>query len=161
MLYFENDFQIEGGKMSKKNEYKTKQSEIVLEFLREKTGEHLTVNDIYEHLQKQGLSIGLTTVYRQLEKLVSQGVVKKYILDLNTPACFEYIPSDCAKSHEPCFHLKCKICDKLIHLKCEELSEMEDHLMKEHKFMLDSQRTVLYGVCENCRKKLGEKNEKK
>ena len=50
-----------------------------------------------------------------------------------------------------CFHCKCEKCGKLIHLHCEELQEIQSHLLGEHGFQLDPRRTVLYGLCEGCR----------
>ena len=40
----------------------------------------------------------------------------------------------------------------LIHLDCRELQEIREHLLEEHGFAWDAGRTVLYGICGNCRK---------
>ena len=59
--------------------YKTKQSEIVLEYLKENSDSHLTANEIAMALS--GKNVGKTTVYRHLEKLCRDGAVRKYILE--------------------------------------------------------------------------------
>lgn len=133
-----------------KGQYKTKHREELLEYLKTVPGKHVTVNDICFYLKKEGKDIGTTTVYRQLEKLVDEGVVNKYLLDANTPACFEYIDAGKHCHEHKCFHCKCIKCGKLIHLHCDELEAIGSHIFEEHSFKVDTQRTVLYGVCEEC-----------
>ncbi len=136
--------------MDSRSKYKTKQREILLEYLRSVSGDHITAGDVCTYFKEHGVSIGQSTVYRQLESLVDEGVINKYIIDTNSPACFEYIDFEnhCVKGI--CFHCKCEKCGKLIHLKCEELSGIADHLYGEHNFKLDTRRTVLYGLCDQC-----------
>lgn len=142
--------------MNSRSKYNTRQRGILIEYLRSVSGEHVTAADVCSYFSEQGASIGQSTVYRQLENLVDEGVVNKYIIDANSPACFEYNGHDGQGDHmrgEVCFHCKCEKCGTLIHLKCEELSGIGDHLYEEHHFRLDPKRTVFYGVCENCIKK--------
>ena len=134
-----------------RSKYKTKQREIVLEYLKALSGEHITAGDVCEYCKAQGSSIGQSTVYRQLESLVDEGVVSKQIIDKNSPACFEYIGSESHIHSESCFHCKCEKCGKLIHMHCDELEEMEKHILKDHAFKIDHRRTVFYGVCEDCK----------
>ena len=136
--------------MNTKVKYKTKQGQDIKEYLETIKGVHFTVNDVCEHFKNNGTPIGTTTVYRQLERMTGEGSVQKYIIDTNSPACFEYIGEDVHKDKERCFHCKCEKCGKLIHLHCEELAEIEEHLRKHHSFLLDPLRTVFYGICESC-----------
>lgn len=136
--------------MNSRSKYKTKQREILVEYLKAVAGEHITASDVCSYFRKQGANIGQSTVYRQLENLVDEGVINKYIIDANSPACFEYTGHDVHQDGAVCFHCKCEKCGRLIHLKCEELSGIGDHLYDDHHFKLDPRRTVFYGVCENC-----------
>ncbi|MCR4842231.1 MAG: transcriptional repressor [Eubacterium sp.] len=136
--------------MNQRSKYKTKQREILLDYLVTVPGEHITAGDVCEYFRRQGAPIGQSTIYRQLEKLVDEGVVNKYVIDSHSPACFEYIGEECHHGHEVCFHCKCERCGKLIHLHCEELEEFGVHLCKEHNFRMDPVRTVIYGVCAEC-----------
>ena len=135
-----------------KGRYKTRQREDLLEYLQTVPGEHVTVNDICRHFSASGKSIGTTTVYRQLEKMVDEGLIKKYVLDANSPACFEYIDPQANCHESSCFHLKCTKCGKLFHLHCTELISTEQHMLENHRFLLDTKRTVFYGLCEKCQK---------
>lgn len=136
--------------MAERIQYKTKHKEELLAFLKEREGEHIVVADIYNYFTEQGNTIGTATIYRQLEHLVDEGLVNKYVLDANTPACFEYINRD-ANCHQSCIHCKCVSCGKLIHLKCSGFLEIGEHIKEHHDFELDLQRTVIYGVCGNCK----------
>ncbi|MGN0350629.1 MAG: Fur family transcriptional regulator [Roseburia sp.] len=149
---FENGFQIEVDTMVEKAKYNTKQREKLLNYMRAVPGKHITVAEVCEYFTEQGEAIGKTTVYRHLEKMVSAGIVKKYILDANSPACFEYIGEEQSACEMSCFHCKCTVCGKLIHLHCDELRNTGEHILNHHGFEIDARRTVFYGVCESCRK---------
>ena len=136
--------------MTMKPKYKTKQREEVLTYLKTVPGQHVTVADIVRYMRDKGSSVGTTTVYRQIERLVDEGVVMKYIVDANSPACFVYTPENLVAVGEPCFHCKCESCGKLIHLHCEEIAMIQGHLRAEHGFVLDPKRTVFYGTCDAC-----------
>ena len=130
--------------------YKTKQQELLLSCFKAMQGRHFTAEDVAAYFQKQNISIGIATIYRQIEKFVAMGVVQKYFLGEQNAACFQYMGEECHKevSH---FHLKCEKCGTLIHLECHDIEQLSSHLMAEHGFALDPFRTVFYGLCENCR----------
>ena len=136
--------------MTIRPKYRTKQREILIEYFRRKRGTHLTAGDVCRYFKEQGISIGQSTVYRHLESLVDDGIIKKYVIDCNSPACFEYSGEEYDEKKDCCFHCKCEKCGKLIHMHCEELEEISHHLLKEHKFKLNPMRTVYYGICEEC-----------
>ena len=133
-----------------KTSYKTKQQELLFSYLKEVQGKHFTAEDVRAHFAKKELSIGIATIYRQLEKLVAEGKIQKYFIDEHSAACFEYAGENC-KTDEQHFHLKCEICGRLIHLECDELTELGKHLQNEHNFTLNPFRTVFYGICADCR----------
>lgn len=136
--------------MSDKNQYKTRQREELLNYLRTTGSEHITVGEVCRHFQRCGRPIGTATVYRHLERMVDEGLVSKYTIDAASPACFSYIGAD---SHESggCYHCKCESCGHLFHLHCEELRHLSEHVRDEHGFAINPMRTVFYGLCEACR----------
>ena len=137
--------------MEKHSKYKTKQREIILDYLKAMPGEHVTAGDVCEFFLSKGTSIGQATIYRQLESMVSEGIINKYTLDAGSPACFEYMGEDSHKEGT-CYHCRCEKCGKLIHLHCDELESIQSHLLSEHGIQMDPIRTVLYGLCESCRR---------
>ncbi|MBE6015429.1 MAG: transcriptional repressor [Lachnospiraceae bacterium] len=137
--------------MEQRSKYKTKQREVLLQYFQENSGVHLTAGDACEYLKSQGASIGQSTVYRQLESLVDEGILNKYIINSNSPACFEYVGADSHHDEGCCFHCKCEKCGKLIHLHCHELEEIQQHILSDHDFKINPMRTVFYGLCEECK----------
>ena len=135
--------------MGKTVKYKTRQKEELLSYLSSMPGRHLTAREIAEHFDRLRQGISVTTIYRQLEQLVQAGLVKKYILDGMSAACFEYVGDhDCTSQH--CFHFKCEECGQLIHFHCDELEHAMAHMLADHGFDINSVRTVFYGSCDRC-----------
>ena len=102
--------------------------------------------ELTEQLHAQGQTIGLTTVYRQLERLAQQGLVHKAVTDQG--AYYQY----CGHDEGSCFLLKCEKCGAIRHLDCAHLGELYQHLEKEHHFRIDPRRTLFYGLCDACSK---------
>ena len=138
--------------MAERSRDKTRQRELLMQYFESVQGMHRTAADVCAYLKQQGAQIGQSTIYRQLESLVDEGKLRKYIIDANSPACFEYAGEECEEEQPPCYHCKCENCGKLIHLHCDEVAFMQTHLYEEHRFSLDPRRTVFYGLCEACMK---------
>ena len=138
--------------MNTKSKYNTKQRSELMAYLMSMSGEHVTVNDVCRHFEEKGRSIGVTTVYRQLDKMVEEGLVNKYNLDSSSSACYEFIDTEHhMDGNHSCYHCKCEKCGKLIHLHCGEIEELIKHIEKSHNFMINPKRTVFYGVCKECK----------
>ena len=147
---------LEGARrMNVRPKYKTKQRDRLISYLETVPGQHITAFDVCEAFRQDGAPIGQSTVYRQLESLVGEGILNKYIIDEKSPACFEYVRSASHQGPGTCFHCKCEKCGRLIHLHCEELEEIRNHLLGEHGFRLNPRRTVFYGICEACQQAEG------
>lgn len=136
--------------MNQKLKYKTRQHGLLLDYLKTIPGVHITASDVCSYFEENGATISKATIYRQLESLVDEGILNKYVLDPNSPACFEYVDEDSHAGPDVCFHCKCEKCGKLIHLHCDELKEIQNHLYNEHRFRMDPIRTVFYGLCDEC-----------
>ena len=128
--------------------YQTKQGKALLEYLRKQGSRHVSVQEIAAGLTEK---VGTATIYRQLDKLVGQGQVQKFVND-GAPSCYQYVGDD-AKSCMQHFHLKCSSCGALIHLECEEMGRLSEHILREHGFRTDPLRSALYGTCADCLKK--------
>lgn len=129
-----------------KREYSTKQRGVILELLKS-TSTHVTASDILNRLKEKNINISTATVYRTLDKLEGEGVLKKMSLGDGLGACYQYTKDSECSQH---FHLKCIECGELIHLSCEFLSEMEKHIFSEHSFTISAGKTVIYGKCAKC-----------
>lgn len=117
-------------------------------FLARNLHKQYSVEDLYAELTGEGVQIGKSSLYRQLEKLCEAGVVRKFRDAEKNRSFFQYVGDDaeCGKH----LHLKCQTCGKLIHLHCEPAGELVSHIAGEHGFQIDSKRSVLYGTCRVC-----------
>ncbi len=138
--------------MKQDSGYKTKQKEKILDYLIRNKEKHTNVQEIITFLTAEGNPIGTATIYRQLDKLVDCGMVRRYNFDGKTGACYQYIENK-EECHEH-FHLKCTICGKLIHLNCDRLSNINRHIFEKHGFQVDPSQTVFYGKCSECLSKI-------
>lgn len=140
--------------MKRDTGYNTRQKENLLAFLVRSKDRHINVQEISAYLAAEGTPMGTATIYRQLDKLVELGIVRKYILDSKTGACYQYIENENG-CHEH-YHLKCTVCGKLFHTDCGHLSGVSRHICEHHGFTVDSSQTVFYGKCAECSKAAAE-----
>ena len=125
--------------------YMTKQQQAVLACIRG-CADGVGAAELTELLHRQG-EVGLTTVYRQLERLEKAGKVHKLVTD--TGAKYQFCT--CAASGRDCFLLKCEKCGTVQHVDCSRLAPLYRHLEEEHGFAIDAHRTLFYGLCRRCR----------
>ena len=86
-----------------------------------------------------------TTVYRYLDKLCAEHTVIKYP-DLNSDkAVFQFAGEEkkCAEH----LHLKCIRCGKVVHLDCDFMDELKEHLYRDHGFRLQCSGDMLHEIC--------------
>ena len=125
--------------------YKTRQRDMILNLLKNNTDCHLSADEIANMLKNDGNKVGTTTVYRYLEKLQSEGVVRKYTADKDK-ARYSYAEKEC-REH---FHLKCTMCGAVLCADCDFMSELCGHISTDHGFAVSPSKTVLYGICSKC-----------
>lgn len=140
--------------MSRTKTYHTKQQEIILHYLKEREEGYVTVSQIAARLKEQGQSVGLTTIYRQLDKFEKEGIVHKIVLDGNSGACYQY-----AGEREDRLLLKCEGCGGIIPMACSHMEELYEHVLSEHRFQVNPHRTMFYGICDHCLERRGNHEE--
>lgn len=130
--------------------YKTKQRERIDALIENIGDRHFTADEADILLRQSGEAVGKATIYRHLERLVSEGRLRRFYSEDGGSACYQFIGDAHCKEH---FHLKCMTCGRMIHLECSYLDELNVHLMEHHNFEVDNTKIVLCGTCGECRKK--------
>ena len=138
-------FKLEGDYMSRSEFYNTKQKDIILRVIKEQQHE-FTIKEIYNNLKHVA---GLTTIYRFVDKLVEDGRLDKYIGKDNT-TYYHYLEKCDEHNH---FYLKCELCGDMIHIDCDCIEDLSNHIMKNHKFKLNKEHIIINGFCEKCVRK--------
>ncbi len=130
-------------------EYNTRQREVLMKFFADNSDSHFTAAEIELALAQKGEKLGKATVYRRLERLVEDGVVRRFVSDDAKVSCYQYAGGEACKNH---YHLKCLRCGDLLHVECDYLDEMSSHVLEHHGFTVDTHKITICGVCEKCAK---------
>lgn len=124
------------------NIYNTKQKADILLIIK-KQNKEFTVKNIYNELNKK---VGLTTIYRFIDKLVQDNKLNKYITKDNI-TYYQYL-NECDMDNH--FFLKCDKCGTLIHIDCDCINDLSNHIYNHHKFKLNKDNIIINGICEEC-----------
>lgn len=127
--------------MSEKR-YLTKPRKMILSLFETHPDASFSAKEIIENPE---ITVGEATVFRCLSHLTAKGFLKKY--DSAEGALYQYNRKGECDHH---FHLKCLACGKIIHLDCELMTTIGEHIAKDHRFTVDISRTVIYGRCADC-----------
>lgn len=125
--------------------------EAVIKVLLE-TKDHLSADEIFMKARKINPDVGLTTIYRTLEKLSMMGEIHK--LDSGDKrARFELVNNEKGHHH----HLICTKCNRVIDYsdfiddEVKLLKETEQKLSKKYNFKINDHLIQFYGECDNCK----------
>jgi len=126
-------------------ENKTYQKQVILEELKKVTS-HPTADEVYEMSRKRLPNISMGTVYRNLEKMSSNGTILK--LDISgTKKRFDATVS----KH---YHLRCEKCKRVEDVDLSQLFDIEKRLnaLKGLEGIVDF-NIEFKGICKKCSQK--------
>ena len=135
-------------------EYHTEQKKLLINFLREHKENSYTVQDICKELNKEGSSVGQSTVYRLMTKLVQEKQVRKQIAESSRKAVYRIALDSEYHNH---LHLQCVQCGKILHLDEKISDSLVDTVQKLNNFSVSEEDTVLLGKCAGCKYSGGQK----
>ncbi len=127
--------------------YQTQQKKLLIDFLKKNSNNPLTIEEIAVGLQGES-SPGKSTVYRLVNRLVEEGVVRRF--PKGNSRHFVYQLLDC-KGCADHMHCRCVTCGKLFHMD-HKTSENMQQLLMSSGFSIDPQKTTLMGICKGCNK---------
>ena len=119
------------------------QKEIILEFLTG-TENHYSVDGIHKELTKEIPKISLMTVYRNLKKLVKEGVVFPFHIENTLHFCGN------KQTHS---HLHCVNCGEIVDNINTAINDIIQIHVKSENFTPLSNGIVVRGFCKNCKQR--------
>ena len=120
----------------------SKQREIILETLYSLN--HPTAEQLYDTVHKNNPSISKSTVYRNLNVLLEDNLIKK-IKVLGSSDRFDFI----SKEH---YHAICKNCGKVFDfMYCFSDEDFMRAIHNQTGITMDVDSVTVYGICENCK----------
>ena len=130
------------------NGYTTASRTKILDFLKANCDRTVNVNDIWQYLKECEHEVNITTIYRYLDKHANEGTVIKYVAEKGNQAVYQYVESghQCEKH----LHLQCIKCGAIVHLECDFMSEIAEHIKNDHGFQIQCKNSIIYGYCKKC-----------
>ena len=104
---------------------------------------HPTADDLCKIINKTGSSVGSATVYRNLNTLTDEGIIKK-IDGLETAAHFDH------QIHNH-YHFICDKCKKIFDVSENVAPNINKLAEDETGFQIFGHNINFYGMCSNCK----------
>ena len=116
--------------------------EIIQAFI--ESGEHLSVDELYQRVRQRNPKIGYATVYRTLRLMAESGWASARQFGDRT-ARFERQ----AEGHHH-DHLICLVCGKIVEFASERIEELQSRIAHKKGFRIFEHKLELYGHCPDC-----------
>lgn len=104
---------------------------------------HATPDEVLAHVQRHASTINPSTVYRTLEVLEELGLIRHAHLSDRAPTYHS------VRGHEH-FHLKCRVCQRVVSVPAEEANAFAVALQREYDFIPDLGHLTVFGRCRDC-----------
>jgi Fur family ferric uptake transcriptional regulator len=104
-----------------------------------------SAQEIHGQLRAEGERIGLTTVYRHLQRLADEGTVD-VLRQPEGEVLYRYCRSD-----EHHHHIVCRVCGRSAETECPELAGWAERLAESLGYSDVSHAVEVFGVCAGCR----------
>ena len=109
----------------------------------ERVGGFASAQEVFQKLERDGDRIGLTTVYRALQSLLSDKIVDVLRRDDG-----EAIYRLCGDQHH--HHLVCKNCGDTVEIEGGAIEKWAKVMAEEHGFRDIGHTAEIFGLCSNC-----------
>jgi Fur family transcriptional regulator, ferric uptake regulator len=107
---------------------------------------HPSVEDLRDHLLKQGHRIGLATIYRTLKILLQSGFIRQ----LKDEGPTRYEPVVKQPNH---VHFICNTCHGTVEFPSRKMENLIRQVTQEYDFDERYSRYAIFGVCKKCARK--------
>ena len=127
--------------------YQTEQRKILIDFFNRNKDKMFSAEEISNKLKDSNISV--SAVYRNLSALENSGKVRKTTKSGDRKAYYQFVDCDSCKGH---LHMSCKKCGKTLHLNKNDESLLLNSALQNSNFEINTNETILYGICKNCKK---------
>ncbi len=106
--------------------------------------DHPTADEVYDRIRQDYPHISRATVYRNLNRLASQGAIRKLAIPQGADR-FDHI----SQKH---YHIRCEKCGRLYDVKMDVIGDMIDRIKDKQGFKFNDCDIIFQGVCPQCLK---------
>ena len=122
----------------------TPQRVMLLKYIKENPGEHLSAESIHEHVKSITPNIPAATVYNILKALSDKGIIN--FIELEGKALYE-------SRTDPHINFMCQACGKIDDY---EISGSMEPILSNVKGIITNSTVLLKGICSSCTKSAEE-----
>ena len=110
-----------------------------------KTDEHRDAEEIYFTIRQGGQKVSRATVYRTIDVLVKNNLVRKFELGDGRNRYENKLDS----SHHD--HIICIQCGKINEFMDEDIERLQDEIAEKYQFKIVRHIHQIFGLCKDCR----------
>ena len=131
----------------------------ILEFFHQNAGSHFSADDVYMALSKEGLEIGLATVYRVLTQFEEAGILLRNHFESGKAEGKAIFELNEGIHHD---HLVCLDCGHVEEFVDSAIEARQHEIADKLGFKLQDHALAMYGTCskKNCKYKKDGKTSK-
>jgi Fe2+ or Zn2+ uptake regulation protein len=107
------------------------------------TGRHPTADWVYERLKGEFPNLSLGTVYRNLNILMEQGLIRK----IDFGSTFDRFDANTG----PHYHFVCERCGSIIDLELPVDEALNNRVNRVTPYTARRHRIEFFGICDRCR----------
>ena len=104
---------------------------------------HATAVEIYDLIAAEHPSVSRGTVYRNLNRLAEEGVIRKILVPGGADR-FDHL----SQKH---YHARCLCCGRLFDIEMDYIDDLEKAIRDAHGFAVSGHDILFNGVCADCR----------
>lgn len=125
----------------------TKQRQLIYDEISSEKG-HYTAETIRNKLCGKNVNTGLSTIYRTLQLLEENNIVKRVPLGLDTT-----VYESCFGKNHGHHHMHCTKCGETMEIHVDMLDELEKVIKTKYKFTVTGHTVMFTGICDSCNNK--------
>ena len=129
--------------------YHSKGIQVIEEFVQKNPEQIFCAAQIRDYLKQSGKKIDNATIYRSLDRMVSDKRLISFRPDDEDCVFYQYVEEH-SECHEH-FHVRCRKCGKVIHLEDPFAEAFIDEIEKKYGFKVCTEASSISGLCESCR----------
>lgn len=124
--------------------YQTAQRKQLFGFLVRHRDRQFTVEELAQQLE----GVSLSAVYRNINRLVADGAVRRFEQEGSRKFLYQYLGDSSCTGH---LHLKCEKCDSILHMDPQTVEALARVIRQSNGFDLDKGKSILFGSCSSCK----------
>ncbi len=113
-------------------------------------GDHPSAEQVFDEVHKQLTNISKATVYRVIDRLIELGLVRR----VGQSGMVARFDADLRRHH----HFTCRSCGRIVDIHDPQLDAIAIPQTLANSFVIEDFGVHFFGLCTECRGKLGEKS---